>query len=216
MYRGVKFGEFHTAADWGMSLAEKSIEPPKPKTKTISIEGRDGDIDLSESLGVLRYDNRSLSFKFELLDGTYQQRLDIMAAVLRHIHGKRLKVTLDDDSDYYFIGRCTVKSYENNRAMGTIEIEVDADPYRLKVVDTVRTASVIGDSVDVVCQNLGMKTVVPLITVTGNVSIGFDGVTNSLETGRYEINTIKFSPGDNYIHVSGTGDVVFTFQEARF
>ena len=125
-------------------------------------------------------------------------------------------VTLDDDSDYYFIGRCTVKSHENSRAMGTIEIDVDADPYRLKVVDTIRTASVIGDSVDVVCQNLGMKTVVPVITVTGNVAITFDGVTNSLETGSYEINTIKFSPGDNYIHVSGTGDVVFTFQEARF
>lgn len=216
MYRGVKFGEYHTAVDWEMSLAGKNIEPPKPKTKMISVDGRDGDLDLSEALyGGIRYENRTLEFDFELLDGTYNSRLETIAAVLQEVHGKRLEVTLDDEKDFYFVGRCRVKKYKNDASMGSMTIEVDADPYRLKVVDTIRTASVVNDTVDIICQNLGMKTVVPVITVTGNVAITFDEITNNLTTGSYEINTIKFKTGANYVRVSGTGDVVFTFREAR-
>ena len=217
MYRGVKFGEYHTAADWGMLLTDKSIAPPKAKTKTIKIDGRDGDIDLTEALGgVVRYETRKLSFKFLLIDGTYNERNEIISEVMTHVHGKRLSVLLDDDMDYYFVGRCTVKNTDNNMSMGEITIEVDAEPYRLKVVDTVRTVSVVGDTLDVVIQNLGAKTVVPEITVIGEVDLTFDEITNHLTDGVYKINSVKFKSGLNYVNASGTGDVVFTFREARF
>ena len=217
MYRGVKFGEYHTAADWGMLLNEKTIDPPKPKTKIVKIDGRDGDIDLTEALGgVVRYESRKLSFKFLLIDGTYTERNQIISEVMAHVHGKRLNILLDDDQDYYFVGRCEVKDHTNNASMGEIEIEVESDPYRLKVVDTVRTVSVVGDSLDVVVQNLGAKTVVPEIAVIGEVDLTFDEITNHLTDGVYKINSIKFASGLNYVKVSGTGDVVFTFREARF
>lgn len=217
MYRGVKFGEYHTAADWGILLTDKAIEPPKPKTKTVKIDGRDGDIDLTEALGgVVRYESRNLSFKFLLIDGTYEERNNIVTEVMAHVHGKRLSVLLDDDMDYYFVGRCKVTDVSNNASMGTIEIDVEADPYRLKVVDTVRAVSVINETLDVVVQNVGAKTVVPEITVTGEVDLTFDGITNHLTSGVYKINSVKFNSGLNYLKVSGTGDVVFTFREARF
>lgn len=217
MYRGVKFGEYHTAADWGMLLTEKAIEPPKPKTKVVKIDGRDGDIDLTEALGgVVRYESRKLSFKFLLIDGTYDERNNIVSDVMAHVHGKRLGVLLDDDMDYHFVGRCNVTNVSNKASMGELDIEVEADPYRLKVVDTVRAVSVVGDTLDVVVQNLGVKTVVPEITVNGDVDLTFDGVTSHLESGTYKINSVKFASGLNYLNVSGTGDVVFTFREAKF
>ncbi len=217
MYRGVKFGEYHTAADWGMLLTDKAIEPPKPKTKAVKIDGRDGELDLTEALGgVIRYESRKLSFKFLLIDGTYQERLNVISEVMSHVHGRRLEILLDDDMDYYFVGRCEVKGEKNDASMGEIEIVVEADPYRLKVVDTVRAVSVVGDTIDVVIQNLGAKIVVPEIAVNGEVDLTFDGITNHLTTGVYKINTVKFNSGLNYIRVSGTGDVIFTFREARF
>lgn len=216
MYRGVKFGEYHTAADWGMLLTNKDIEPPKAKTKTISIEGRDGDIDLTETLGAVRYDSRKLSFKFLLIDGTYQERLDTIANVLQYVHGKRMTVLLDDDKDFYFVGRCRVTTAQSNASIGEVAIEVEADPYRLKVVDTVRAIGVVNETIDAVVQNLGMKTVVPEITVDGDVELTFADVTIPLTNGTYKINAVKFESGLNYIRVSGTGNVVFTFREARF
>lgn len=216
MYRGVKFGEYHTAADWGMLLAEKTIDSPKPKTKTVKIDGRDGEIDLTEALGGVRYESRKLAFKFLLIDGTYEERNHIISEVMAHVHGRRLNILLDDDRDFYFVGRCSVTEAHTNASMGELEIEVEADPYRLKVVDTARAVSVAGDALAVVCQNLGTKTVVPEITVAGEVDLTFAGVTSHLTTGVYKINSVKFASGLNYINVSGTGDVVFTFREARF
>lgn len=217
MYRGVKFGEYHTAADWNMLLTNKTIEPPKPKTKTVKIDGRDGELDLTEALGgEVRFEPRKLTFEFLLIDGTYQDRLETISDVLANVHGQRLTILLDDDQDFCFVGRCNVKKADTNASMGELEIEVEADPYRLKVVDTVRAVSVIDETVDVVCQNLGVKTVVPEISVNGEVDLTFDGITNHLTTGVYKINSVKFKRDLNYITVSGTGDVVFTFREARF
>lgn len=217
MYRGVKFGDYHTAVDWGMLLTTKNIDLPKPMSKTVKIDGRDGELDLTEALGgVVRYESRKMEFKFLLIDGTYQERLEVVADVLSKVHGQRLEILLDDDKDFYFVGRCRVTKADINASMGEIDIEVEADPYRLKVVDTVRAVSVDNETIDVVCQNLGTKMVVPNIAIVGNVDLTFNGITNHLTDGVYKINSVKFESGLNYVTVSGTGDVVFSFREARF
>ena len=76
--------------------------------------------------------------------------------------------------------------------------------------------SVINETLDVVIQNLGTKTVVPEIMVEGDVVLTFNGIETNLTTGTYKLNSVKFASGLNYATVSGTGDVVFTFREARF
>lgn len=216
-YRGVKLGAYHTAVDWGMLLNKCDIDPPKPKSKMVKIDGRDGDLDLTEALGgVVRYENRKMVFKFLLIDGTYQERLNTIADVYANVHGKRLEILLDDDKDWYFVGRCRVTDAGTNASKGEITVEVDADPYRLKVVDTVRTVAVNGDTQKVTCQNLGVRTVVPEITVTGEIDLTFADVTTHLTDGVYTINSVKFESGPNYITISGTGGVVFTFREGRF
>ncbi len=216
-YRGVKFGKYHTAIDWGMLLNKSEIDPPKPKMKMVKLDGRDGELDLTEALGgVVRYENRTLEFKFLLIDGGYEERLEVIADVYAKVHGKRLEILLDDDQDFYFVGRCQVKSAANNASMGEIKIEVDADPYRYKIVDTVRAVAVKEEAQTCVCQNLGVKRVVPKITVTGNITLTFNEIVTTLTDGTYEINTIQFDSGFNYITVSGTGTVVFTFREGRF
>ena len=47
--RGVKFGENHTAEDWGLILNAKTINPPTPKYIKVAVDGRDGDLNLSRT-----------------------------------------------------------------------------------------------------------------------------------------------------------------------
>ena len=58
-----------------MILNEKSYPPPTPKTLYVEVDGRDGDLDLSEGLiGEIKYNNRQAVYKFIMTNGTYQDR----------------------------------------------------------------------------------------------------------------------------------------------
>ena len=50
--REVVFGDNHTAEDWGLILNAKTISPPTPKVVKISVDGRDGDLNLKISIFV--------------------------------------------------------------------------------------------------------------------------------------------------------------------
>ena len=57
MIKGVKFNSIneniskHSYKDFGLVLTEQNIGVPTAKTYTVDIEGRNGTLDLSESLG---------------------------------------------------------------------------------------------------------------------------------------------------------------------
>ena len=121
--RGVRFGVYHTAEDWGLILNDKSLTPPVPKTTYIQVEGRDGDLDFSEALtGEIRYNNRVASFTLLATDGTYTDREELISEILGALHGKKVNIVLDDKPDYYLVGRCQVTEVTNNKAYGTIKV----------------------------------------------------------------------------------------------
>ena len=165
--RGVKFGDYHTANNWGLILNSKTISPPRPKTTYVSIQGRDGDLDQSEALtGEIKYENRTLKFTFLLTEGTYLDRENLISEILTVVHGKKLNIILDDDPSVYFVGRCIVTDRNNNKAYGSIAIEVNCDPFRLKLEEVEETIALTSVETSVALSNNGNKTVSPIFTVT--------------------------------------------------
>ena len=73
---------------------------------------------------------------------------------------------------------------------------------------------VVDGAEDVVIRNNGVKTLCPTITVSGTVSVAFDGVTTQLTAGVYLLTGIKLRQGVNVISVGGNGTVTFTYREA--
>lgn len=135
--KGVKFGGLHSFYEWGLILSEKEIEPPKPKTKTVDVEGADGVLDYTEAFGDVKYQNRQLSFKFYKANIVPDGFLALFSVVQNALHGKKLQVILDDDPAHYYLGRVTINEWKSNKRLGEITIEVDADPYKYKVAETV-------------------------------------------------------------------------------
>lgn len=212
--RGVSFGSYHTAEDWDLILNEKSLTPPEPKTTYISIEGRDGDLDISEALsGEIKYNNRTASFKFLLTEGSYSDREAAISEILRIVHGKRLKITLDDNPEYYLSGRCTVTERINDRAYGVIAIECNCDPWFYNQTETSRSITATSTVQTVVLANNGGKTVTPEVTVTGSVTIGFGSSSVTLSAGTYKLTDLLLKTGNTSVTVKGSGTVVFKYRE---
>lgn len=212
--RGIQIGEHHTGDDWGLLLNSKSVSPPAPKVVTVAVDGRDGDLDLSEALtGEMRYSNREASFGFILTEGTQIERETLIGEIINAVHGLRKNIILPDDPDHYLVGRCNVSEVKNDRAYGTLRITATCEPYRYSVLETVRTITATTTAKEVVLTNSGRKTVVPSITVTGSVSVTFGDSAVTLSTGTYKIASLTLKSGPTILKVSGSGTIVFTYRE---
>lgn len=209
--QGIKFNNFHSYDDFQLVLTDVNIEPPEPYTNYVEVPGRDDYIDVSESLGEIRYKPRMCEFKFVSLleDGiSFEMR---KSQIANAIHGKVCKIILDADADYYYYGRCSVDSYSQKGNLRQIVVTATVEAYKLKHEKTTVIAKVNGEAV-IVCQNERMS-YVPTIISDAEMSLVFNGSSYAVGAGTYLLPDMKFVQGDNIITCTGTGTITFTYQE---
>lgn len=208
--------KFNTWYDWRLILTGKDVTPPEPKTNYVNIDGMSGSLDLSESLtGEITYEDRTVSASFWTCEGTYKERERLLRKIISYLHGKKIKIIEPDDPDHYFYGRLKIKSKKNVLSYAEFTIEAICEPWRYAINDTKRRVEVNSAIVtEVVIHNNGVKTLRPVITVTGSVDITYNGVKTTLTDGTYQISNIRLRQGVNIIGVSGNGSVTFTYKEA--
>lgn len=206
----------NTWYDWRLVLTSKDVTPPEPKTNYVEIDGMSGSLDLSESLtGDITYKDRTLTATFWTDEGTFKERSTLLNTIVRTLHGKKIKIIEPDDPDHYFYGRVTVKSFNNILPYAEFTIEAICDPWRYAVNDSERTIEVNSPTVTfMVIHNNGVKTLDPIIEVTGSIDIIYNDVKASLTNGTYKISGIRLYQGVNVIGVSGNGSVTLKYKEA--
>lgn len=131
MMQGVSFDNKHSYRTWKLLMKSKPvISPPTPKTKLIQVPGTNTVIDLTEALtGEVKYEPRTIRCVFCVIGGR-QKWADVYSAVLNEIHGKRMKIVMDDDPNYYYIGRVAVSQWDSDEASATIVVTADVEPYK--------------------------------------------------------------------------------------
>lgn len=131
MQSGVTFGTFHSFRAWGLMLSKRPvISPPEPKYKLIEVPGSDAVIDLTEALaGTVTYRPREIKCEFVTKESR-ERWAEIHSAVMNAIHGKRLQIVLDNDPDYYYIGRITVGDMQNEKGIMTLSVTATVEPYK--------------------------------------------------------------------------------------
>lgn len=129
---GITFGGYHSYRDFSLILAQKTIGTPSPKTETIDIPGGDGVLDFTEFFGEVKYNNRQLSFEFSTLV-RQEQFMTLFSTVQNALHGQKMKIVLDDDSDWYYIGRITVNEWKADKNIGKLSIDCDCEPYKYRL-----------------------------------------------------------------------------------
>lgn len=212
--RGILIGNKHTADDWNLILNSKVISPPQPKTTYISIQDRDGKLDMSEALtGEIKYDSRSLSFTFLMTEGTYQDRENLISEIMSTVHGKRLEIYLDDDVEKCFIGRCEVKSYANSNAYGTIVIEATCDPYRKSANEKSVKVNLSSTDEAVPLTNNGAQTLIPTFIVSNTATIEYETSRVVLTKGTHLIDGIVMKTGVTEVLATGSGTLEVIWRE---
>lgn len=207
--------KFNTWYDWRLTLTAKDVTPAAPKTNYVSLDGASGSLDLTESLtGEVAYDDRTVTASFVTSEGTFADRVRLLKDITAALHGRKVRIIEPDDPAHYFLGRFKIKAQEQTQWQLKIDLEATCDPWRYAIDESVRTVAVSGGLVDVVLTNGGVKTLCPVITVSGTVSITYNGVTTSLTAGSYKITDLRLTSGANVVRVSGTGSVTFTYREA--
>lgn len=131
----VIFGDKHSWEDWFLIPASRpTIAPPPFKDNHLDLPGMNGKLDISEILiGKPLYDNRTGSFDFfvdQRPDWTWEIAKE---TILNYIHGKRMKVILTDELEYYYTGRLTINALRSDKAYSSITINYNFEPFKKRV-----------------------------------------------------------------------------------
>lgn len=224
---GVTFGTKHSYNDFGLILSSKNISLPKPKTKTVEVPGADGVLDLTESLtDDIKYQNRALQFTFTVIDPLASWAA-VLSEVTNFLHGRKLRIYMDWDRNYYYEGRCSVNQFKSDKRTATIVIDCDCDPYKIEknsssdpwVWDTfsfvdgiiyVNRVTVSGTASATLINR--RKVVSPTFTCSAAMTATFEGVTYNLPVGTTTILDIRLREGENIITFNGNGTVQIDYK----
>ena len=211
--KGVKFNDLHSFYEWGLILSEKELKSPNIKTHTVEIEGGNGVLDYTEFFGAVKYGNRKLTFKFIKPQIVADGFLSLYSLVQDTLHGQKMQVILDDDPAYFYYGRISIKDWKSNKGIGEIVIEVDAEPYKQSITETVVTNTVSG-SANITLDNDKMP-VVPTITTNSEFLIDFGSYNEIFPAGTFQIPELELGEGSNPIYLEGTGTITFRYRKGR-
>lgn len=134
---GATIDGHHTLRDLGLVIGNNDIvSSPAPKVNIVDIPGSSYRLDLTETLtGRTEYEGRTLTFNFGI-----QLPRDEWAAACKRVmllfHGKRVKVVLDSEPEYYYQGRAEVTDFDRVGTLGTFTMRVDADAFKYDVSDS--------------------------------------------------------------------------------
>ena len=210
---GITFGDVHSYDDLSLILSGKDIPPAAPKTTYIDIPGADGSLDLTEAHGDVKYKDRECKFTFTMLPSDKTDWEEKKTEISNLLNGKRCKITLDVDADYYYQGRCTVDDYLQDKNLKQFVVSAKVHPYKFKQDVTVVPVT-LAETPKTVHLSNGRRAVSPSIECThDNTIIVFGGATFNLNAGTHKILDIQLKEGNNALTVSGTGTVIFRYQE---
>lgn len=202
---GVWFDDLHVGYTMDLIMNYARVSTPAVKIKEIEVPGMDGVLDITESLGEVKYNNRQISFKFTTKD---QDKVDTM---INTLHGQKKKIILDREDGFYYLGRCSVGDPVVNRNLLEVEMAAACEPYKYKSRLTRHKEEINGAS-NIVLLNERMRTV-PRITVSDPMQLIFDNKQYQLPAGEYRLADVVLKQGYNRFRVEGRGTILFQYQE---
>lgn len=208
--KGIKFNDLHSYRDLKLILASKEIGSPEPKIRQIEVEGADGSLDQTEYFGEVKYENVKHKFDFSTMV-LQTEFLSLFSTVKNALHGKKVRVILDDDPNFYYVGRLSVSPFTSSRGIGNLSIEAECEPYKYKLKKTVVSQAVSGTTV--IRLTNGRKRAVPTITTTAAMTIAFGEFTWTTSAGTFVLPELELTEGINDVSVTGVGNIRFEWQE---
>ena len=207
---GITFGDYHSSNDLKLLLTHKEMGSPAVKTNKVDIPGADSSIDLTDFFGEPKYEDVTHKFEFTTIE-PQSDFLTQFSTIKNAIHGKKVRIILDDDPTFFYWGRCYVSSFTSAKGVGTISVECECEPYKYRLTKTVVTRTISGTA-DITLTN-SRKRAVPEITTTASMTFVFGNGSWAKGAGTFTIPELELVEGENHVTVTGVGNITFTWQE---
>lgn len=191
------------------------LNPPEPKTYTVDVPGGNGVIDLTTALtGDVVYNNRTQTFQFAVIDTTNNDFETVKTEFSNYIHGKAFDYQITMDPGYTYHGRFKVTGYEHQAfvsgILGTINVEVDAEPYKLKDHMVYKLNATGGKMFRL---ESGRMPVHPVIECEEPCLVTWNGNVTAVPAGTYRLNHVLFQDGWNEIYINSRSFWNITWQD---
>lgn len=125
--------------DWKIVSVKKPVfNEPELRTEYAEVPGRNGVLDMTEVLtGYPLFDNRKGTLQFFLYDDSLPA-LTKLNQIRNYLHGKKHKIILNDEPEYYYLGRLMMHDSHptTEGEYAVFDLEYDLEPYKYEVVDS--------------------------------------------------------------------------------
>lgn len=174
--RKLIIGTYDTAQQhW--TLAEWSFSSPEYQDNFVTVPGRDGALDLSATLtnGAPAYNNRTLTARLELSEGTRLTREEAISTMINQLDGCRFDIVLPDDPGHYISGRVSIAREYNNPAHASVSVTAVCDPWRYAKDEVVYELTANEEAQTASLANSGRRRAVPVVDINGDPSTADKG-----------------------------------------
>lgn len=222
----------HTEKDWGLRLLSIYIPMPEPKIKLVDIPGGDGSIDLTEVNGRPAYKDRSgLELTFDLVDGNYKVWYTKYSQFAESVHGRKIKMILDDEPEHYYMVRLEIDGEKTNPVYGRITLKGTAEPFKYDlqsssepwlwdsfnfhtgVIRTLKDIAINSTNRTVKILGAGIDTPpVFIVTQADNLKLTHGGRAYTLKVGRNRFPAVRVGKEDITLTFSGTGKLTVEYR----
>ena len=146
MYYSIDFGDFdanenfvsqaNTWEDWHLIPSSRpTIAHPEIETNYEDIAGMDGGQDTTEYIpsGIV-WGDRTGSIEFYVMNG-YEDWKTIRSKIISVIHGKRLKMVLEEQPECYYEGSFKLNDWRSEAQFSKVVIEYTLGPFKRLIAD---------------------------------------------------------------------------------
>lgn len=215
---------YHSLNDWGLYVVNTDyIKEPIQVKNLVSIPGRDGYLDLSETVaGHIIYSSRNIDLQLQGINE--KKRWDAVISDFRNkINGRICRFIFDNDKTWFWRGRVNISDFSSVLRIGSLNISMpEAEPYKYSIYTSAEPW--LWDPFNF---ETDMITQIGEITVTGSGSVtipaghmyttpefvcrNITGSPFTVSDGTTTINLVAGSNRDPRIKVGGDEDVDLTF-----
>lgn len=192
--------------DYGVLMVSHDAPPPTPKLYRVTLDGMDGDVDMSEWAGEIRFNSRTVTVALRDLGPSG------LAAVTQFLHGRQCKITFSEDPDWYYLGRCDNAQGSTRKRVTNQTFVFTCQPYKLAHIPTLRKLNPTVGGVTTVLQ-AARKSVIPQITLTEACELTYDGNTYSLTAGTHTVPTFIITDAPKVLTATGSGELTLKWQD---
>lgn len=191
-------------------VIEDLYELPIARAKTYSVDvpAASGVIDLSEAMGDIAYENRTMSFILAKLGLRSPSEFEfIKTEFANFINGRKFDYSISIDPGYVYSGRFLIDENYSSMHIGRIKISIDTDPYKLKETCTYRVNAAGGI---MIALESGRMPVCPTFEFASETIVACGDAYAQMQPGSYKVNDLWLHEGINEIYLNsylGDGNV---------